>query len=105
MADGDRHQRAQHGAAAALLHPARDGEQPAHGRVDAVVGAEPGQGQPRRVGASRREAVGVARGVAALQADLVRALAVELDEELRVELERAVLVASSLTIQPSIPSG
>src|SRR4029078_1736403 len=46
--DGDRHERAQHGAPAALLHAPRHGEQPAHGRVDAVVGAEPDQGQPRR---------------------------------------------------------
>ena len=50
VADRDRHERAQHGAAAALLQAARDGEEPAHGRVDAVVDAEPGQGQPCRVG-------------------------------------------------------
>ena len=47
--------------------PERDREQPAHGRVEAVVGAEPDQGQPGRVGASRREAVRVGRGVAALR--------------------------------------
>jgi hypothetical protein len=49
VADGDRQQRAQHGAPAALLHPPRDGEQPAHRRVETVVGPEPGEGEAERL--------------------------------------------------------
>ena len=41
--DRDRHQRAQHGAPGALLHPQRDREQPAHRGIEPVIGAEQAQ--------------------------------------------------------------
>ncbi len=47
MAERDRHQRFQHDRPALPVQPERDGEQPAHGRIDAVVRAEPGERQPR----------------------------------------------------------
>jgi hypothetical protein len=46
VADGDRHEGTQHPAAFAVLHALRDGEQPPHRRVEAVVGAQRRERQP-----------------------------------------------------------
>ena len=46
MAEEDGRERAEHRAPAALLESQRDREQPAHGRVDAVIRAEGREGDP-----------------------------------------------------------
>ena len=43
MAGTERHQRAKHSSAPALLQPERDRKQPAHSGIDAVKGAERNQ--------------------------------------------------------------
>ena len=75
-----------------LVQAQRHREQPAHGRVEAVEGAQPGQGQPgpdarvTRPGSGSRVAVGIRRAVAALEPDLVRQVALRpVEEELLVE--------------------
>jgi hypothetical protein len=48
MSDPERHERANHRATAALLHPERHRKQPPHSRVDPVKRAERDQHRPFR---------------------------------------------------------
>ena len=111
VAERDRQQRQQHHAPAAAVQAERHREQPAHGRVEAVEDAEPGQGQPgpeparraqpRLTGSSRsptssrrpRAGPGAAGGPAASRG-----------RSSRRTRSRRPASTSSLTIQPSRPS-
>src|SRR5215831_17703695 len=111
----------------------RHGKQPPHGRVEAVKGPQSRQREPGPpffshrslafgagmglisswISASARPnlppsriAIGVRRAVAAFEAHLVWAVRLRpLHEKPLVERDASLGLASSFTIQPSIPSG
>ena len=97
-------QRRQDFLAAALLQAQRDGEQPAHRRVQAVVSAHrttASHGQVHRSWV----AVGVRGGVAALQAHLMRPLALKSHKEVRIDLHPAVGIGVDLRHPSAQPLG
>src|SRR3974390_3529375 len=96
VAERDWKKREQHDLLALSVQAERNGKQPAHGGIDAVIEPEPGQHDPgpqegRGAGHRSRIAVRIGEAVAALEPDLVRKPAFgPFDKELRIKRHAAV---------------